>query len=163
MEGRSTCRAPHGCGTLLTAHVRCRPFPYNEGIRSETSDCRSLTISQHTESCGADPGSTLQVERLAPFWVPADAAVANDMTLGDHMVVLSGPNMGGKSTFLRALTAVALLANCGLPVPTAPGARVPEVCSSPCCFSSSWIPWHRCVLDTSWGATWKRSVLNQDS
>jgi MutS domain V len=58
----------------------------------------------------------------------ADAAVSNDVQLKDEMVVLSGPNMGGKSTFLRSLMAVALLANCGLPVPAAPGATVPEVC-----------------------------------
>lgn len=32
----------------------------------------------------------------------------------------------GKSTFLRSLTAVALLANCGLPVPAAAGSNVPE-------------------------------------
>lgn len=39
----------------------------------------------------------------------------------------------GKSTFLRSLTAVALLANCGLPVPAAAGSSVPEYCSFTYC------------------------------
>jgi hypothetical protein len=69
------------------------------------------------------------VEQLVPYWMEPGEAVGNDVDLGDHMVTLSGPNMCGKSTFLRALTALVLLANCGLPVPASPGAIVPEVSS----------------------------------
>jgi MutS domain V len=75
----------------------------------------------------AEGGSTLSVRGLRPYWMAATEAVANDVTLQDNVAILTGPNMGGKSTFLRALVAVALLANCGLPIPARAGASVPEV------------------------------------
>jgi len=54
------------------------------------------------------------------------ATVTNDVRLLDEVLVLSGPNMSGKSTVMRALVATALLANVGLPVP-ALAATVPQV------------------------------------
>jgi DNA mismatch repair protein MutS len=51
------------------------------------------------------------VERLSP-----DAFVPNDVTLdsGSHqLIVLTGPNMGGKSTYLRQTALVALMAQAG--------------------------------------------------
>jgi hypothetical protein len=80
-----------------------------------------------TEPCGK-----LDVRQLKPYWmVEGCGAVANNVEMGDELIVLSGPNMGGKSTFLRSLVAAALLANCGLPIPAGPGGSVPEVRSSP--------------------------------
>jgi DNA mismatch repair ATPase MutS len=44
--------------------------------------------------------------------------------------ILTGPNMSGKSTVLRAITAAALLANCGLAAPIAEGSTpVPRLVS----------------------------------
>ncbi|MGH9536053.1 MAG: MutS-related protein, partial [Terriglobales bacterium] len=47
-----------------------------------------------------------------------DRAVRNDFRLGrrPQLVVLSGPNMAGKSTWLRAVGLGAVLAQCGAPV-----------------------------------------------
>lgn len=55
---------------------------------------------------------------LAHPLLPADKAVENDVKLGDpiHLILLSGPNMAGKSTFLRAIGVNAVLAQCGAPV-----------------------------------------------
>ena len=60
--------------------------------------------------------------------LPAGAFVPNDCALGDgaDIVLLSGPNMGGKSTYLRQVALVTLLAQCGSYVP-ASRARVPMV------------------------------------
>jgi DNA mismatch repair protein MutS len=64
------------------------------------------------------------VERFAP-----DAFVPNDVTLdaGSHqLVILTGPNMGGKSTYLRQTALLCLLAQAGSFVP-ARHAKLPVV------------------------------------
>lgn len=55
---------------------------------------------------------------LAHPLLPAAGAVANDVELngGGRIMILSGPNMAGKSTFIRALGVNAVLAQCGAPV-----------------------------------------------
>ena len=50
--------------------------------------------------------------------LPAGKAVRNDVKLGDELqlMILSGPNMAGKSTFIRSIGVNAVLAQCGAPV-----------------------------------------------
>jgi DNA mismatch repair ATPase MutS len=50
--------------------------------------------------------------------LPSHTSVRNDFKLGDglQLVILSGPNMAGKSTFIRAIGLNAVLAQCGAPV-----------------------------------------------
>lgn len=52
--------------------------------------------------------------------LPSGAFVANDVALdahGDRLVVLTGPNMAGKSTYMRQIALIALLAQVGCFVP----------------------------------------------
>jgi DNA mismatch repair protein MutS len=60
--------------------------------------------------------------------LPRGDFVPNDLTLGGRadVIVLTGPNMGGKSTYLRQAALIVLLAQCGSFVPAA-AARVPLV------------------------------------
>jgi DNA mismatch repair ATPase MutS len=60
----------------------------------------------------------MQLRELSAYWMPRGdgLTVTNDIAL-DSMVLLTGPNMAGKSTLARAICAAALLANCGLLVP----------------------------------------------
>jgi len=55
---------------------------------------------------------------LAHPLLPASKAVRNDLKLGDglQLIILSGPNMAGKSTFIRCVGVNAVLAQCGAPV-----------------------------------------------
>jgi len=55
---------------------------------------------------------------LAHPLLPSAKAVRNDVKLGDglQLMVLSGPNMAGKSTFIRSIGVNAVLAQCGAPV-----------------------------------------------
>jgi hypothetical protein len=57
-------------------------------------------------------------EALAHPLLPAPSAIENDLQL-DHamqLMILSGPNMAGKSTFIRSVGVNAVLAQCGAPV-----------------------------------------------
>jgi DNA mismatch repair ATPase MutS len=57
-------------------------------------------------------------EGMAHPLLSSAAAVRNDLTLGDGMqlLILSGPNMAGKSTFIRAVGVNAVLGQAGAPV-----------------------------------------------
>ena len=60
------------------------------------------------------------VERTVSASSVSDVFVANDLDLDgqqEQIVVLTGPNMGGKSTYLRQVALTALLAQCGGFVP----------------------------------------------
>ena len=66
----------------------------------------------------AAPTSTLSATALAHPTLPLHA-VANDIALGGdapHLLVVSGSNMSGKSTFLRAVGVNVVLAQMGAPV-----------------------------------------------
>jgi len=63
-------------------------------------------------------GPLFEAESLAHPLLPARKAVDNGLKLSQEMqlVILSGPNMAGKSTFIRAIGVNAVLAQCGAPV-----------------------------------------------
>jgi len=83
-----------------------------------------------------------EAEGLAHPFMPEDKAVRNDLTLGDglQLIVLSGPNMAGKSTLIRAIGVNAVLAQCGAPV------RAARLSMSPLAVGAS-----ICVLDSLHG------------
>ena len=59
-----------------------------------------------------------EAKGLAHPLLPPHIGIRNDFKLGDglQLVILSGPNMAGKSTFIRAIGLNAILAQCGAPV-----------------------------------------------
>jgi DNA mismatch repair protein MutS len=68
------------------------------------------------------PGSRLAVEGLChPFLDRRHGGIGNDLRLDDRIrvCVVTGPNMAGKSTFLRAVAMAVLLAHAGCGVPAA--------------------------------------------
>jgi hypothetical protein len=79
---------------------------------------------------------------LAHPLLAAGTAVGNDLTLGSklQLIVVSGPNMAGKSTFLRGVGINAVLAQCGAPV------RATRLRLSPLAVGAS-----ICVLDSLQG------------
>jgi hypothetical protein len=65
-----------------------------------------------------DTKPLLEAEGLAHPLLAVGKAVGNDLQLGraPQLIVISGPNMAGKSTFLRGVGLNAVLAQCGAPV-----------------------------------------------
>ncbi len=65
-----------------------------------------------------DDGPHFEAEMLAHPLLPEKQAVRNDVKLGDglRLIILSGPNMSGKSTFVRGIGLNAVLAQCGAPI-----------------------------------------------
>lgn len=87
-------------------------------------------------------GACFEAEGLAHPLLPAGKAVRNDVKLGGgmQMILLSGPNMSGKSTFIRGVGLNAVLAQCGAPV------RAQRLRMSPLAIGAS-----ICVLDSLQG------------
>jgi hypothetical protein len=65
-----------------------------------------------------DERPCFEAESFAHPLLPEGKAVRNDLKLCDdlQLIVLSGPNMSGKSTFVRGIGVNAVLAQCGAPV-----------------------------------------------
>jgi hypothetical protein len=65
-----------------------------------------------------DCAPCFEAQGLAHPLLPPNRAVANDLRLGPdlQLIMVSGPNMAGKSTFLRGIGVNAVLAQCGAPV-----------------------------------------------
>jgi hypothetical protein len=71
-------------------------------------------------------GAPWRMRELTPPWMDrTDAGTVSNLFECEGMLLLTGPNMAGKSTVARAAGTAALLANCGLHVPAAE-AQVPR-------------------------------------
>jgi len=80
---------------------------------------RALALRLVRPRFAAEPGIAIRrgrhpvVERQVDDFVPNDAALSRERRL----LVVTGPNMGGKSTYMRQTAVIALLAHCGSFVP----------------------------------------------
>ncbi|HEY1328755.1 MAG TPA: DNA mismatch repair protein MutS [Casimicrobiaceae bacterium] len=85
--------------------------------QAERADALRLVEPELVDEPGVlvEQGRHLVVERQAEHFVPNDVSLRTDRRL----LVVTGPNMGGKSTYMRQTAIVALLAYCGLFVPAA--------------------------------------------
>jgi DNA mismatch repair protein MutS len=69
----------------------------------------------------AQPGIEIRGGRHPVVETQVEHFIANDLTLApsQRLLIITGPNMGGKSTYMRQTAVIALLAYCGLFVPAA--------------------------------------------
>ncbi|HET7136067.1 MAG TPA: DNA mismatch repair protein MutS [Casimicrobiaceae bacterium] len=75
----------------------------------------------------ADVGIAIEGGRHLVVEQQVDAFIPNDLALdaSRRLLVVTGPNMGGKSTYMRQTAVIALLAYCGMFVPAAAAALGP--------------------------------------
>ncbi|WIA37431.1 hypothetical protein OEZ86_014355 [Tetradesmus obliquus] len=87
---------------------------------------RKSASSSRSSSSSSSSRGAFYLKELWPFWmVGSDSStIKNDVAL-DGFMLLTGPNMAGKSTVLRAVAAAALCGCAGLAVPAAPGSSLP--------------------------------------
>ncbi|MFZ5506025.1 MAG: DNA mismatch repair protein MutS [Pseudomonadota bacterium] len=66
-----------------------------------------------------EPEITIERGRHPVVEQQVENFIANDTAMHDarRMLLITGPNMGGKSTYMRQVALIALLAHCGCPVP----------------------------------------------
>ncbi len=84
---------------------------------ADRHDYRRPEITAAGEPLEIEDGRHPVVERQREVdFVPNDTALDSD---GDQIVLLTGPNMGGKSTYLRQVALIAVLAQAGSFVPAA--------------------------------------------
>jgi predicted GIY-YIG superfamily endonuclease len=72
-----------------------------------------------------DDNASLQIKKLRPFWM--SDGVPNDISL-NRIAILTGCNMGGKSTLSRSLAAAAILGKAGFMVPADSATFSPGLC-----------------------------------
>ena len=65
-----------------------------------------------------EAGPLFDADGFAHPLLPENQAIRNDLKIGQELrlMIVSGPNMAGKSTFMRAIGTNVLLAQCGAPV-----------------------------------------------
>lgn len=90
------------------------PIPYVKPRVSEKASGGDLRISEVRHPC-------LEVQEDINF-IPNDTEMVGSES---EFLVITGPNMGGKSTYIRQVGIVALMAQAGCFVPAAEGAQVP--------------------------------------
>ncbi|WP_207512740.1 MutS-related protein [Longitalea luteola] len=94
--------------------------------------CFAFNYPQYKYPMVNNSGVSVAATQLAHPLIAAEERVANDCTFGidEKLVLLTGSNMSGKTTFLRTLGVNFILAQCGAPVCAAAFAFTPMVIRS---------------------------------
>jgi DNA mismatch repair protein MutS len=89
---------------------------------------RAGTLKLCAPDYSSEPGIVIRGGRHPVVEAQVDHFIPNDVTLSRsrQMLLITGPNMGGKSTYMRQVALVTLLACCGLWVP-ANSAKIGDV------------------------------------
>ena len=85
-----------------------------------------LSLEMNATHPVVERGGCFRLEALRHPLLPVDEAVPNDIELGERhtVLVISGPNGGGKTVAMKAVGLAAVMIRLGLHVPAEAGARV---------------------------------------
>jgi len=86
-----------------------------------THAVQAATLRWTQPTFSAAPGISVRGGQHPVVAAQVEHFIPNDVSLNPerHLLIVTGPNMGGKSTYMRQTAVIALLAHCGLFVPAA--------------------------------------------
>ena len=112
-------RARGDIDALMEAHESCVTADLLAATVRFASDLDAIAVEPE-----AEPVIELRVARHPLLALSGAPVVANDLSLrAGRVLVVSGPNAGGKTVALKTLGLAALMVRAGLPLPVAEGSR----------------------------------------
>jgi DNA mismatch repair protein MutS2 len=111
-----------------------------EFLEAETAFLRDRAILAHLDSTFAradyaiqarcdfpEIGPVIQLRHARHPLIPSDEVVPVSLSLGDRsrMMVLTGPNTGGKTVSLKTMGLLALMTQAAIPIPASPDSQLP--------------------------------------
>jgi len=116
---RATLRA---IGVLDLIAAKCRYARKRECVCPEIDENKVLEVH-----AARHPLLVELVDTEAEHDQPQRSVVPNDIRLGDDfdVLVITGPNTGGKTVVIKTVGLFALMTQCGIPIPAGPGSRMP--------------------------------------
>ena len=102
---------------LLTANLHVREYTRRKWLLPHLESTEE-NEKEKEKGVGQEEDNAIRVSLfdLFPYWLDQTNSVTNNVDLCGQWIV-TGPNMAGKSTLLRSVTAASLLANCGMACP----------------------------------------------
>jgi len=114
-----SARARDHVDALDVAHEACVTADLLCGIVRLAGELRAIAVEPE-----AEPVLQLRAARHPLIALAGTGVVANDLTLrAGRVLVVSGPNAGGKTVALKTLGLAAMMVRSGLPLPVAEGSR----------------------------------------
>jgi DNA mismatch repair protein MutS2 len=106
-----------GIVDLIAAKVRY--LKSRNAVCPDISDDQSLLINEARHPVLLDLARAAEDGRRTV--VPIDVRLGDDF----DVLIITGPNTGGKTVSLKTIGLLAIMTQCGIPIPAAPGSRLP--------------------------------------
>jgi DNA mismatch repair protein MutS2 len=120
-EGAYIVRTVEGLATLDMIFARAR---YSAQLRATAP--KLLPFQPPQDPGSKHPGSVIRLEGARHPLLDPNKVVPIDLTLDEktYVLVITGPNTGGKTVALKTVGLLTLMAQCGLHIPANPGAEL---------------------------------------
>lgn len=119
-EAERICRTVEGLAYLDLVFARAK--------YADSMDAKQPTLVPPLENMGdtKHPGTTIRLFQARHPLLPSKQVVPIDVEVDDdtYVLVITGPNTGGKTVALKTLGVLTLMSQCGMHLPTAEGSEL---------------------------------------